>query len=505
MFESNAVSHSSLFADLLQLGRVLLLRRSAPGSFSPDIGKLPGIMLLYGLFAIFLSITLNGQAGGALKLDGDIFIPFGVMALIAGLVRWVDGRLNGGAIWIAFSLLLLMLPLAGFIGAKLLTLDFSSLNALPFWSDFTGWFAGKLPDFITTLPHVWLALAGTVLVARGKPHSGWRRSLCVPLTTLALLAIFTTIHPLDIWQIRATVPPPAKATGETDGLTVDEATGETDGLTVNEDIFYGQPRILAERLATVRPGKPGVPEIFFLGLAGSEEDVFMRETIAVEQLFKDRYQTSGHSLLLVNNPSTANKLPFASLKSLSMALQRIGERMNGKEDLLFLFLTSHGNPDSLFSISLWPFEFTDIDPPSLRKALDDAGIERRVVVISACYSGTFVPVLADENTLVITAAAADRSSFGCDNSNELTDFGRAYFNEALRETRSFTEAFEHARKIIAEREIADLRTPSQPQIAGGNALREQLKWFALAPEDRPLAKTVAEKPPARASVKKTKR
>ncbi|MDR3087127.1 MAG: C13 family peptidase, partial [Azoarcus sp.] len=396
MFESNAVSHSSLFADLFQLGRALFLRRSAPGSFSPDIGKLPGIMLLYGLFAIFLSIALNGKAGGALELDGAIFIPFGVMALIAGLVRWVDGRLNGGAIWIAFSLLLLMLPLAGFIGAKLYpllkTLDFSGLHALPFWP---AWLVGKLPDFIATLPHVWLALTGTVLVARGKPYSGWRRSLCVPLTTLALLAVFTSINPLAIWQVGVIAPSPT-----------DDAAAETDGLTVDEDIFYGQPRILAERLATIKPGKPGVPEIFFLGLAGSEEDVFMRETIAVEQRFRDRYQTSGHSMILVNNPAMARTLPFASLKSLTMALQRIGERMNGKEDLLFLFLTSHGKPDSLFSISLWPFEFTDIDPQSLRKALNDAEIERRIVVISACYSGNFVPALADENTLVMTAAAA---------------------------------------------------------------------------------------------------
>ena len=44
----------------------------------------------------------------------------------------------------------------------------------------------------------------------------------------------------------------------------------------------------------------------------------------------------------------------------------------------------------------------DIAPETLRHALDEAGIQRRVVVVSACYSGGFVPALQDEHTLVIT-------------------------------------------------------------------------------------------------------
>jgi len=205
--------------------------------------------------------------------------------------------------------------------------------------------------------------------------------------------------------------------------------------------------------------------------------VFMRETIAVEQLFRDRYTTAGRSLILVNNPSTAGRIPFASQESLTQALRRIGERMNGKEDLLFLFLTSHGTANHQLNVKLWPFDFSAITPRSLRRALDDAGIQRRVVVVSACYSGGFVPALADEDTLVITAAAANASSFGCNPTNELTDFGRAYFVEALGQTRSFTEAFRLARKIVANREAVEgVKQPSQPQMAGGgSALQGQLR------------------------------
>ena len=128
--------------------------------------------------------------------------------------------------------------------------------------------------------------------------------------------------------------------------------------------------------------------------------------------------------------------------------------MDGDEDVLVLFLTSHGSADFKFSLELWPIEFKTLDPATLRAILDESGIKNRVVVISACYSGGFVEKLRDDRTLVITAAAAGKNSFGCDNMAEWTYFGRAYFDEALRKTYSFTQAFELAKPLIEERERA---------------------------------------------------
>ncbi|MDR1062830.1 MAG: C13 family peptidase [Azoarcus sp.] len=474
MFAIDAATRSSLPADLYQLGRVLFLRRVSPACFSPDIGKLPWLLLLYCLFAIASSIALNGRAGGAVLVDGAVFVPFGAMAVIAGMLKWVDRHQDGGRIWLLLSLLLLALPLAGFIGARIWSVVTKlDVFASPPGPGFVSWFAGMLPHFIAMLPHVWLAAAGTVFIVRGSHSDDWRRGLYVPLTPLALLAVLTSSDPLALWQISTVAHPE-----------------DTEGLTIDESVFYGQPRLLAERLAGIEAGKAGVPEIFFLGVAGSEEGVFMREVIAVEQLFRDHYATAGHSMILVNNPAMAKKAPFASRESLTQALRRIGERMNGAEDLLFLFLTSHGVADHRFSIKLWPFEFADLTPQVLRKALDDAGIQHRAVVVSACYSGGFVPDLADANTLVITASSADRNSFGCEDANDLTDFGRAYFGEALQETRSFVEAFERARSAIDKREKANGFLSSQPQIAGGEALRDQLEWFARETE-RPGRETKA--------------
>jgi hypothetical protein len=82
---------------------------------------------------------------------------------------------------------------------------------------------------------------------------------------------------------------------------------------------------------------------------------------------------------------------------------------------------------------------------------------------------------------VITAAAADRSSFGCGEEDELTEFGRAYFDEALRQTRSLEAAFHLAAARLAAKEEASGLQPSLPQIAGGGAqLRAQLRAFAAS-------------------------
>jgi hypothetical protein len=83
---------------------------------------------------------------------------------------------------------------------------------------------------------------------------------------------------------------------------------------------------------------------------------------------------------------------------------------------------------------------------------------------------SFVRLVADARTLVITAARADRSSFGCEDRRPWTYFGDAYFNQALRHEESFTRAFEDAKRTIARWERAERLTPSLPRIAGGQAL-----------------------------------
>ena len=57
--------------------------------------------------------------------------------------------------------------------------------------------------------------------------------------------------------------------------------------------------------------------------------------------------------------------------------------------------------------------------------LDESHIRWRVIIVSACYSGIFIPVLKNDSTLIMTAADSRHSSFGCDDTRDLTYFGEA--------------------------------------------------------------------------------
>ena len=260
---------------------------------------------------------------------------------------------------------------------------------------------------------------------------------------------------------------------------------------LGEDAFYLQPRLLERELAALKPGRPGVTDLYFVGAAGySGQDVFMREVRSVADMFRERFATEGRSVLLINNPKSVAESPIASVTSLGLTLRRIGEIMDRDEDILFLFLTSHGSKDHRFALDFWPLRFNTLDPKRLRELLDESGIKRRVVVISACYSGGFIDALKDDNTLVIAAAAPDKNSFGCSNEADFTYFGKAYFDEALRQTYSFVEAFKIARPLIAVRESKEDFLESDPRLYLGEAIRRPLEAFALARQAEAEQRTV---------------
>jgi hypothetical protein len=231
-----------------------------------------------------------------------------------------------------------------------------------------------------------------------------------------------------------------------------------------------QGPLLERALRQVQPAAAGSPQLYFVGFAGyGAEAVFKREVLAVRRLFDTRFGTRGRSVALINHQSTSGSVPLANPANLERALAHIGSIMDRERDTLFLFLTSHGT-DGVLAVDMPGLKLPQLKPERLRRMLDKAGIKNRVIVVSACHSGSFIPALAGPTSLIITAAQADRSSFGCEDRRRWTYFGDAYFNRALRHETSFRRAFEQARRTIAEWEARDQLRPSLPQIAGGEAL-----------------------------------
>jgi hypothetical protein len=254
-----------------------------------------------------------------------------------------------------------------------------------------------------------------------------------------------------------------------------------------EAAMYRQPELLAASLRGLKPPREDRAEIYYVGMAPfAGQDVFKRESAAVKALFDSRFGTSGRSIALVNHRDSVETIPLASVTNLDRTLAHIGQLMRPDKDVLFLFLTSHGT-EGLVSVMFPRFALNDVTPAALRASLEKSGIRNRVLVISACHSGSFIPALANEDTLILTAARADRTSFGCSNENEWTYFGDAYFNHALRRETSLIDAFDTAKTLIAEWETRQQITPSEPQISIGAAIRHTLAALKFDPATTPSA------------------
>lgn len=258
-------------------------------------------------------------------------------------------------------------------------------------------------------------------------------------------------------------------------------------LSAAETALYEQKNLLDKALASLQPGQPGRIDLYLLAVAGDgSQEVFRREVEFVQKAFAERFSTAGRSVALINSRSTLTSAPMATVTSIRAALQAIAARMNRGEDILFLFLTSHGSQDHELTLDQVGMDLRGLRAAELGQLLKASRIRWKVVVVSACYSGGFVGALQDRRTLVITAARRDRRSFGCADENDFTYFGRAFFKEALPEARSFQQAFTKAATLVTEWESKggddSGESHSLPQIHSPAAIEAHLqRWWAQLP------------------------
>jgi len=255
----------------------------------------------------------------------------------------------------------------------------------------------------------------------------------------------------------------------------------------DESVTARDQRMLAADIAALAPQRPGQVDLYVVGFAGdSTENVFRNEVAYLDTLMTRRFGARDRVMTLVNHLDSLTTVPrpLATLENLRIALAGVGEKMDRDEDVLLLYLTMHGTEDHELAVQLPPVLAQWITPRELRKALDDAGIRNRVVAISACYSGGFIPALHDAHTLVLTAARGDRASFGCGSESDATFFGRAWLVDGLNHSTSFIGAYRIATAEISQWEDEDGETPSLPQIDVGDAIIEPLQsWQSqLVPE-----------------------
>lgn len=242
-----------------------------------------------------------------------------------------------------------------------------------------------------------------------------------------------------------------------------------------EQVLYSQPKMVADALAKLTPRVSGKPNLYLVTFAGDGgEDVFRNEAEYATQLFPQRFGPTAHTLVLENNPASLSTHPLASWSNLEATLDGVAKVMKPDQDILMLYITSHGDEDHNLLVDMDPLPLDQIGAPDLAAILAKRPFKWKVLVISACYSGGFVPPLHGNGTLVLTAARTDRSSFGCGSDSDATYFGKAWLVDALNQTPDFIAAFKQASGEINGWEQRDKLTPSEPQINIGSGIAEQL-------------------------------
>ena len=468
--------------------RAVALRRPRGSPVEAGPGLFVGLVLVYLGVAFALAAVDVARPWS--------FVPYGVTtvltdSLLTLIAAWMLMRImqRDGIVWSVAAILL---------AATIAT------SVVVHWP--LQWAAGVLVRhghligaLLLGIVSRWWWLLVLIVVANGlAPRSVGRAVVAGLLGYAVSAAAWWWLPAMPLLTTHATPETPIASTTPEQPDTNDERQFTAETPTKSdfdaEQVIYDQADLLDAAVAKLKPQTPGTVDLYVIAFAGdAEENVFRNEAEYTEKLFGQRFNADGRVLVLENNAATVSTRPLATLTNLTWALDDIAKKMDPAEDILLLYLTTHGSHDHELVVDLDPLPLDQIDPEDLADALrTKPGIRWKVIVVNACYSGGFVDALRDDSTMVITSARGDRTSFGCGADSDITYFGKAFLAEALNRTTSIPEAFNEARKSVDQWETAESKEHSEPQIASTRSIEAKLEAWrrTLTPHEAvPFAPT----------------
>ena len=235
-------------------------------------------------------------------------------------------------------------------------------------------------------------------------------------------------------------------------------------------------------LAKLQPQRPGLVDAYVVVAALDADPVFNREAREAGRVLARRFDARGRTLVLAHDEGADKADAEASPAVLAQALDAVAAKMDRDEDVLVLYTTSHGSPDAGLNFRDPVAGSAVIAPSQLATVLDHAGARNRLLILQACFSGQFVHALRNATTIVVTAAAEDRSSFGCQAGNDWTFFGDALINHAFRQPLPLDVQLQRASALIAAAEDREQLTPSNPQVYTGS---DTARWLTPLEQREP--------------------
>lgn len=258
-------------------------------------------------------------------------------------------------------------------------------------------------------------------------------------------------------------------------ISSDNKLVENDSSKIVEYVLYSQAQKVQSIIDSIDKEDPNLSELYFVGVAGDgSQGVFRREVNYVHNLFDKHFGTEGKSAVLINGNVSFKQVPLATLTSIEQLLQGVAAKMDPENDILFVFFTSHGSADFQFQLNQQGLELQSLSAEAMGRILRSLPVRHKVVVISSCYAGGYVGPVKDDQTMLMVASAADKTSFGCSDRREMTYFGEALFKDAFLQSPSFVAAFDLARHIVRGMEAKEGFEFSNPLIFKPKAIVEQL-------------------------------
>src|SRR5690349_13987217 len=441
---------------------------------------------LAGLRSLLAFAALLALVRGGLQLAEagawQAFNPYGLNAVIA----WIALELAIAALFVRPAARTTALS-AMFVLSVIADIAMTAINlGAPLVAEAAGHSAsisnGVVAGATYTLLFVWWVGAMTAIVGSLEREWGWRLVGRIAGLWLALFAANLGMPHTPVF-VPADFDPGAANWWET-VYAAHRAEGKpriVQSAGQIAQIEKAQARLLQQQVAQLPPSRQGETQIYALAIAGwADQDVFIKELDGALEAIASVLPIKGRTVRLINRRDTVNTVPLASVSNFTAAVHAIGNVMDKENDVLILVMTSHGGQTG-FALQL-PGGATELTPQQVAAALDGEGIKTRVVIVSACYSGIFLPPIANDNTIVITAADAKHTSFGCAPERDWTYFGDAFFHQSLHPGADFQNAFDHARVLIHGWEMMDHATPSNPQASfGGAAVAKLAPFFATNP------------------------
>jgi hypothetical protein len=466
----------SSIGSIFELAGRAAVWRTTPEPRPVGLPSLLGFIVVLAALRVALQFLAAGPHGA--------FNPYGINALIA----WLALEIVAAALVIpaagritALAAMVALLVVAEFIIGAISAAWSLAVPAFAASAPWVGAWVRAVPIAILAVVSLWWIGTMAAVIRSVAPASrlrvfGQAAAVWVVLAAVTALVphapVFVApgfnIRTANLWerlyaaklpQQEDSAPPPSEAAG----------------------FEANQHALLQTEIGRMAPPKQGATNIYALGIGGwADQDVFLKELDGGLAAMGGVLPIQGHTLRLVNHHETTESAPIANQRNFAAAVHAIGAAMNKDGDVLVLLMTSHGTPTG-FGLRLPSGVTTELTPQEVAGTLDREGIKNRIVIVSACFSGTFLPPLANDDTIVLTASDANNTSFGCAPERDWTYFGDALFRQSIRRGWDLQHAFDNARVLISGWEMMDRARPSNPQAHFGPTLVAKLAPFFTLP------------------------